>query len=397
MLSFDTLPVSDHGRCVARGFSLVELMVALVLGLLLTAGMVQLFSGTRLTFQTNDALARVQENGRFAMEILKRELRMAGTHGFCAADLEINNHLDQSCAGGGVDFFDTSRAVVGWEYDGTGFGDAYTIPTSLDPDSAGAGEWSSTAASGSSLPTLLDPLVAPGSDVLVVRQVDIVPGLTGRVTGGGGGSGGAASFSLNNPHGLPDNAIVLLTDCATGVDVFQNRSNANASTFSSGTGSCGNPGPGNLNTADFVTPESENVQVFTVRVVAYYIGVNANTGQPGLYRLDMSNGTVAAQAEEIIEGAESLQILYGYSRAAPAGDGQSVNEWLTADQVPADGWEQVIAMRLGVLVRSPENADSDRTVQQFDVTGADLNAPGDGRLREPFLTTIALRNRVLVI
>ena len=62
-----------------RGFSLIELMVAITLGLLLTAGLVQLFTSTKVTFNTNDALARVQENGRFALENLKRELREAGT------------------------------------------------------------------------------------------------------------------------------------------------------------------------------------------------------------------------------------------------------------------------------------------------------------------------------
>src|SRR6056297_2065090 len=163
----------------ARGFSLVELMVAITLGLLLTAGMVQLFSSSRLTFQTNDALARVQENGRFAMELLKRDLRQAGERGFCAGRLEINNHLNTSCANGSADFFDPARALVGWEYDGTGSGDEYTVPDDLDPDGAADGDWSSSAASGSSLPGLLSGRVVPGSDVLVVRSLQPVPNVTG--------------------------------------------------------------------------------------------------------------------------------------------------------------------------------------------------------------------------
>jgi len=109
----------------SHGFSLVELMVAITLGLLLTAGMVQLFSSSKITFQTNDGLARVQENGRFALELLKRELRTAGTHGFCAGRIEITNHLNPGCGGGAVDFFDPNRAITGWEYASTGSGDDF--------------------------------------------------------------------------------------------------------------------------------------------------------------------------------------------------------------------------------------------------------------------------------
>src|SRR6056297_957172 len=165
-----------HPQARKGGFSLVELMVAITLGLLLTAGMIQLFSSSKLTFQTNDALARVQENGRYALEVLKRELREAGTSGFCAGRLDINNHLREDCSGGGEDFFDPNRAVTGWEFGGTGSNDNYTILEDLDPDSTSGGNWESSATSGSSLPSDLQGLVAPGSDVLIVRRLEPITG-----------------------------------------------------------------------------------------------------------------------------------------------------------------------------------------------------------------------------
>src|SRR6056297_2680692 len=84
------------GRISVGGFSLIEMMVAITLGLLLTAGMIQLFDSTKVTFRSNDALARVQENGRFTLELLKREFRHLGADGFCAGRLNIRNHLDRS-------------------------------------------------------------------------------------------------------------------------------------------------------------------------------------------------------------------------------------------------------------------------------------------------------------
>jgi len=380
------------------GFSLIELMVALLLGLLLTAGMIQLFSSSRLTFQTSDGLARVQENGRFAMELLKRDLRSAGERGFCAGRLDIRNHLRPSCSGGGQDFFDPRRAVVGWEFDGTGFGDEYSIPESLAPSGASDSDWSSSAESGSSLPGLLSQRVAPGSDVLVVRRLEPVPGVTGSTTANNP-PGNAAIALDGGGHGIPQNSLILVTNCSNGADLFQNTTSPNANSMRRGVGQCSSPGPGNVPPGgnSWSTSYDDSMQAFRVSVVGYYIGFNATSGRPGLYRLDMSRGTNPPQEEELVEGAENMQLLYGFSRAAPNGDGQSVNDWLTADEVPADGWEQVIAVRIGFIVRSPELADNDQTAQVFEVTGTDVTAQGDGRLRVPFMSTIALRNRVLVL
>ncbi|MGH8770865.1 MAG: PilW family protein [Burkholderiales bacterium] len=63
-----------------RGLSLVELMVAIVIGLLLTAIVSQLFLGSKQTYRTQDSSARLQENARYALGLLTREIRMARYH-----------------------------------------------------------------------------------------------------------------------------------------------------------------------------------------------------------------------------------------------------------------------------------------------------------------------------
>lgn len=60
------------------GFSLIELMIALVLGLLLSVGIVSLFSGTSKTNRVQTGLARLQENGRYAMTRIQDDLRNLG-------------------------------------------------------------------------------------------------------------------------------------------------------------------------------------------------------------------------------------------------------------------------------------------------------------------------------
>jgi type IV pilus assembly protein PilW len=60
-----------------KGLTLVEIMVALLLGLFVLGGIMQIFSNSKQTYKMQEALSRLQENGRFAMDFLGRDIRMA--------------------------------------------------------------------------------------------------------------------------------------------------------------------------------------------------------------------------------------------------------------------------------------------------------------------------------
>ncbi len=61
-----------------KGFSLVELLIAMAIGLILLAGIVKVWLGSRQIQQANTALAAVQESGRFAISVLERNIRLGG-------------------------------------------------------------------------------------------------------------------------------------------------------------------------------------------------------------------------------------------------------------------------------------------------------------------------------
>lgn len=63
------------------GFSLVELMIALLLGLLLMSGIIAVYLESKNNFVQDEAISRVQENGRFALRLLTREIAMGGFYG----------------------------------------------------------------------------------------------------------------------------------------------------------------------------------------------------------------------------------------------------------------------------------------------------------------------------
>ena len=80
-----------------KGFSVIELMVAMVIGLVLMAGALSIFFSSRVTFSTNEHMARLQENGRVALDLVTHDIRSAGYNG-CSRGVPFNNQLNTSGA-----------------------------------------------------------------------------------------------------------------------------------------------------------------------------------------------------------------------------------------------------------------------------------------------------------
>src|SRR5690625_7940928 len=83
-----------HGQ---RGFSVAELLVALLLGLVVVGAVLQLFVGRRATQMSTSAMGSLQENARFSFELLKDEVRGLGSSGVCAAKPMPKDHIDEGC------------------------------------------------------------------------------------------------------------------------------------------------------------------------------------------------------------------------------------------------------------------------------------------------------------
>jgi len=64
-----------------NGLSLIELMVAITIGLLLLSGVFTIFMSNKQSYRVQENMGRVQENGRFAIDLMARTLRMTGWQG----------------------------------------------------------------------------------------------------------------------------------------------------------------------------------------------------------------------------------------------------------------------------------------------------------------------------
>ena len=68
-----------------RGLTLVELMIAMLLGLFLIGGLLQIFINSRQTNRMQEALSRLQENGRFAIDFIAQGYSHGGFSGLCSS------------------------------------------------------------------------------------------------------------------------------------------------------------------------------------------------------------------------------------------------------------------------------------------------------------------------
>lgn len=80
-----------NGRYVkVKGYSLVELLVALLLGTFLAAGMIEIFTSLSKDYQMRDSMSRIQEDGRYVLEVMSREIRHAGYRVYPRTDTIAN-------------------------------------------------------------------------------------------------------------------------------------------------------------------------------------------------------------------------------------------------------------------------------------------------------------------
>jgi type IV pilus assembly protein PilW len=326
------------------GISLVEVLVALVISLFLLGGIVQVYVGNKVTFKFTNALAEVQENGRFALDLMSQDLRLANQWGCVAFDptdtTNINDTLPGTHPGYNANFHDFLSPFV-------------TLPGAI----AGTNDAGLN-----------------GSDTLVVRGGK--PGQTNVE----GPFTAATTQSLNvNPIGsIGAGDIILVARCG---EYLLNIPEADILSVSSVDTT--NPVQTVINVAANKSQQFQNdAMVIELQTVTYTIGLAASgNGELALFRQEF-NGVV----EELVEGVQDMQVLYGID----SDNDQFPNQYVTSDNVP--NFNAVVSLRIMLLIHSIDDFVTEAP-QTYTFNGV-LTTPTDRRLRHVFTTTIALRNRI---
>lgn len=333
-----------------RGLSLVELMVAMIISLFLLGGVIQVYTANKSTYRFSEAMSRIQENARYALDTMARDLRMAGFWGCTVFDptdtSNIQNNLDSSGAGYDSELHDfiNQPPVEGTENDGLNGSDSIRVRGS-QPGQA----------------NVVSPYNSPTSAQIFINQAAFVePG-----------------------------DIVLLTNCK-GADIFQvtNVTSGGGAAQQSIVHNSGTGSPGNSSGAGPCAGANPNClsqtyggdsALLKLQSARYYIAPGAS-GQPALWR------DINGNPQELVEGVEQLQVLYGID-----GDEDGVPEQYVSSAAVAD-WRTVDTVRLMLLLVSPETVSLDAP-QTYRYNGATITS-ADNRLRQAITTTIALRNRI---
>lgn len=353
------------------GLSLIETMIALVVGLILIAGVLSIYISSRQGYGTNSAVGQVQENGRFAMGFISNATRQAGYMG-CGISRQVTSYLNPISGDLPYDF---TSGIAGFEYSGTAPGSSYTEHTQAPT----ASSW--TPVLDSSLPVSpVADYAEPGSDVLAVRYVADDPTYITSIP-----SSDSASYKVNNNDTLAPSDVVLVTNCLSSI-VMQ------ITNVSPGGGS------GNLvaNTGGKFTPGNGRKgipqtflggQIVRPITTVFYIGQGLDR-QPALYQAVSDPGQTSGFAyNELVPGVENMQVLYGLDTTGT----RTPSQYVTADNVT--NWNQVVSVRVALLVRSNLGAVTLAPAAiTYNLLGTVVTAPRDTRLRRVFTADIYIRN-----
>lgn len=313
------------------GFTLIELMVALVLGLIVIAGVVSVFLANQQVYRTNQAIGDVQDGSRISFEMMARDIRGAGLSG-CSNNGRVANVLNNSPTGGGTPAWwaDWSNAVHGYTAGTVATDPALTVGTAAGNQVANTDSLELIGAAESGLSVASD-------------------------------SEPAANFKLNETTStLQSGDIVIVCDPNHAVIVQISNYNNNNVTFVHNSGNTISPGncskglgyPTVCTTNGNSYQFGPNSQIAKLAAVDWYIGHNP-VGGFSLYREDVETyaGIPTAAAQEMVRGVTGMKIAYHQSGNTNFVTATSVTNWALVDAVQVTLTLQSTDQRAGTDVK----------------------------------------------
>ncbi|SEH07150.1 PilW family protein [Candidatus Venteria ishoeyi] len=388
-----------------QGLSLIEILIAMVISLVLLAGVVNIMRSSKYAYNTQTDLSQLQQSARIALSILGKDLRMVGYFGCSSvppsntpADFQILAGRDDEGAAANhsdvlrLSFLETGQNAFSimhcppyepYGKDLVSFGgntpydsiDKYEDDCSPIRDGAPLTETPFRVGRGSS------------TDKLKYTEV----------------GHDDARFAYPGSGDIDVDDQVVVSDCGSGQIYTVNSLTGGMELELLGSGSSGL-----IRTYDN-KGMSYGAELRRINTYRYFVGSIIENGETrfSLCRDQQALGatlscSINAQdngdVEELIEGVESMQLLYAVNTAA-VGVPFSVR-YLTATEIDTlNLWNKVQAVRVSLLMRTLDerfNAlePDTNTYNNLDPQFADdgYGPPNDHRLRRLVSTTIKLRN-----
>jgi len=363
------------------GFSLIELLVAMTLGLMLIGGVLTVFVGNKRSSELNSAMSDMQENVRFALNAISSDIRMAG---------------HQGC----LDFNGGSINVI-----------ANNSPTS---------DLLQTAVSGSIVQANQTWLPAPdlGAGLQRFSPPDSKPAIAGTHTIAVQFSGPVSSdlrgplevagkpdarglVDLNGDMGLSEGDLAIISNCEGGELFRVSGVTRNASGDTTLAHSNTQNSRANFEQVYGVPATASQTRVMPFSTHVYYVGDTGSTNKGGdtiraLYQQSMPFNDPTNPPVELVQGVENMQVSFGI------GDNSGQLQYVTATDTAYDP-AKIRSVRIGLLVASWDQLTESNDTRTYFVAGNALTPTNtdstaseyksDKRIRLAFNTTVKVRNR----
>ncbi|MEM7194553.1 MAG: PilW family protein [Pseudomonadota bacterium] len=333
-----------HKNCFAArriaGFTLIELMIALLVSLIILGALSVVYSSAFRTNRFQDGLQRLNENGRYALELMARDIRMAGYYG-CAEDKDPMDAAGPVFSGvttaGGNSAFVT-MPIHGFEHSTSG-ANAVWHPTDIDYEA--------------------NPVAATNSDAIIVRlsqPLNTSSGNSAEVSSNMGST--LSAISVDDASEVSAGDPMIIGNCEN-ADIFIATAVAGNSITHQ---TVVTPTDGLENAADSLTAAYEtNADIYNFFSIRYDVQAdNSNGGIPTLYRkVNMAN------PEPLVPGVENMQILYGED----TGGRESPDVYRSAADVV--NWPLVRTVKIALLLRT-EDEFGDEALDGSEASTYDL-------------------------
>ncbi len=330
-----------------HGFSLIELMIALTLGLFLTSVVLKMVFDSKGSYVLQKSLGETQEIGRFALDVIARDIRNADFWGCKKTLSNIENNLSPA----NTPFSDTDFPSGVFGEDG-----ATNSP---------------------------DTLTLRGA---YRESYDVLPPYMGNAS---------SNISIIPDNSLDPGDIVLISDCVRG-DIFRITNSDVKSTGLIQHLVINGQFPQNYNNINYFyyninyctsvssahclsNVYKEGAKVYAIQTLVYSI-TNDNNGTPSL---SVSlNGTTP---ELLVSNVENIQFKYGEDT-----DKDGIAN-IYKDAANVVSWQDVYSVQISILTRSTEELNIPPVNYRFN---GETITPQDRKFRRVFSTVVALRNRL---
>ncbi|MEJ2682084.1 MAG: PilW family protein [Gammaproteobacteria bacterium] len=356
------------------------MLIAGALGTFVLAGMIQVLTSTKQTYQIESALTEIQESGRYALHIVGDALRYRGFQG-CLLPASLQNQNEENLNWNSL----TYTVPIANNYPSDNISRTNLRGFSVGNDDA----WSpnpSLLGSNSDIEDLRNGISGytprSGSDVISVQYASpVLLTLASKMS-----SRSAPIVTNDTNFSVSKDDILYIGDCSVG-DVFR-VSNDPATTAPITI----EHATSHNTTANFRRAYETDAKIRVFRTETFFVadtGRNNQFGEDtyGLFRM-ASNGTI----DEIAEGVEFLRILYGEELS----DGNI--RFLPATDVNLN-MRRVVSIQIGLLIKSLDPVTTTTDSHDYTLPGVDIGPNGASQhsggnyLRREFNTTIQMRNK----